>query len=248
MILFIHIPKAAGSHFRTILDRVYTPDQIVYDYGDRVAVPSSPFNADPVRWRRESNEAVRNLSPRVEMIFGHFSVTKYLDLLPQAELMTWVREPISRLISMYFYLKAQDDLPGIDHVILTAAKTVSFLEFAEIPINQNMLTRLYLHPAGLDDFSFLGIQEHFEEDLRELTAKLKWPPFAAPAERVNTNPFTDYRRAVCEIKSDRELIRKIERMNRADVELYRACVERRHRRLRTERRTWLPLWKKRPAA
>jgi hypothetical protein len=238
VILFVHIPKAAGAHLKAVLDRIYTPEQICHDYDDRIAVPSSPYHTSPVSWRRRTNDLLRTLSPRVEMIYGHFAVTKYFDLLPSARLMTWVREPVARLISMYFFLRTLEDVPGLDHVIQSAAKRVSFAEFVEIPVNQNMMTRLYLHPARADDFEFIGMQEHCEDDLSERGRRLGWPNVPRSSERVNSNPFPGYREAVREIRSDGDLIRRIERMNRADVEFHRECLDLRKRRLRAARHFW----------
>ncbi len=238
MIIVVHIPKTAGTQFKRTLAAVYSPAEIVHDYGDFPELSGSRFNSDPIGWRREANTFITNLAEDVKIIIGHFSATKYFELIPGADLMTWVRHPIPRLISNYFFLKSYEDAVELDHPILEAAKSASFAEFAEIPSMQDLMTRVFLRPTRLEDFAFVGIQEHYSEDLDYLCGMMGWSAPEATMERSNANPYPGYREAVREILADRGLIRRIERMNSTDIDFYEAAVELRRRRLESERRSW----------
>jgi hypothetical protein len=73
----------------------------------------------------------------------------------------------------------------------------------------------------LDDFDFVGIQEHFAEDVADLGRILGWPPVEIPVH----NPTTT--REYLEFRPTAELLRKIREVNQADVELYEQALERR---------------------
>lgn len=241
MIIFVHIPKTAGTHFKSVLWTVYAAGEIVQDY-DYPTLPLSKFNTDPIAWRREANKFITNLSQEVKIIIGHLSATKYFDLIPAADLMTWLRHPLPRLISHYFFLKCSERVPEWHHPVMEAAKDASFAEFVEMPVMQNIMTHLFLRTIRLQDFAFIGIHENYSDDLAYLSAMMGWPASDGPLERINANPHPGYREAVQAIMADRDLIRRIERMNRADVEFYEAAVELRQKRLRAgRRRWWLPV-------
>jgi hypothetical protein len=240
MIIVVHIPKTAGTQFRRALEAVFAPGEIIYDYLDFPLLPGSRFNSDPIGWRREANSSVSNLSKDAKVIIGHFSATKYFDLIPAADLITWVRHPVPRLISNYFYLKYHEHVGEWDHPVMVAAKSASFAEFAEIPAMQNVMTHLFLRTTRIEDFTFVGIQEHYSDDLAYLCGMMGWPVPDVPTERANANRYPGYREAVEEIMADRGLIRRIERTNRADIEYYQTAVELRQRRMRAMRRRWWP--------
>jgi Sulfotransferase family len=235
MIVFIHVPKTAGTHFRRYLESVYRPEEVVWDYRDDPAPALARCYTDPVGWRRNTRRFAQQLPVTTKIIFGNFTATKYLDLFPSTQWMTWVRHPVNRLISNYYFLKSLTDaeIPSEPHSLLEAVQSgISFAEYCEIPVMQNIMTQLFFRVLDPEDFAFIGVHEHFAEDLETLRQQLGWPGTPIIAERTNTNRYPAYAENVDAILADRGLIRRIERMNRADLAFYARAVGLRSRRVR----------------
>ncbi len=87
MLLSVHIPKTAGVSFRKILAQLYCEDfllkywQMTDAYGQ--VVTSIPAN--------------------IRCIHGHYCPEVLLPRYPAARLITWVRDPVERVISSYFH-------------------------------------------------------------------------------------------------------------------------------------------------
>src|SRR5262245_49792666 len=95
-VISVHISKTAGSAFHSVLNQVYKPAQIAFDYDDRPTDPTCPSNCDPAAWERRAEQFARALGPKVRILHGHFQATKYLKHFPQARIITWLRHPVSR--------------------------------------------------------------------------------------------------------------------------------------------------------
>ena len=198
-VISVHISKTAGSAFHAVMNQVYRPEQIAYDYDDRPTDPTCPSNCNLTEWERRTEEFVRRLSPKVRILHGHFSAFKYKQFFPQARVITWLRHPVSRLISHYFYWKS---LPPKEHVIHRALweRKLSFEEFAEIPHVQNIVARFYFRGFPLSKCAFVGIQEQYEQSLQELRQTLRWPRLKTRV--VNENQHPGYREAVQALWAD----------------------------------------------
>lgn len=222
----IHIPKTAGTAVRNVLRRLYGAD-LFEDYTDRPLDPQSIFHSDPCTWRRESDELADRLGSSHRAIHGHFAAMKYTSRFPQARRIVWLREPISWLISLYFFWR---NLPRrantLHHRLLDEG--LSFTEFTELPEAQNRFAQVFLRGVRLDDFDFIGLQEHFAEDFAELVRFMDWP--AVVPEFINANPDPSYRKHARALRSDPALIARLTRLNADDVALYRQaqCLRRRH--------------------
>jgi hypothetical protein len=230
---------------------------LVLDYGDQIANPASLFQTDPARWRRRADEFIAALPPETRGIHGHFSGTKYLSLRPRAQFITWVRHPVARLISHYFYYKEYPGDAHAPHEVHLAVKAgISFADFAALPTIRNMMTNLFLRDVSFDDLAFVGVQERYATDLAILTRQFGWPtatakpgrptqnpllmmarrlvgrsqPAAKPG-RVNENPHPGYEEEAATIRRDRSLLRKLEEWNANDMALFeRAMVASESRR------------------
>ena len=84
-------------------------------------------------------------------------------------------------------------------------------------------SRYELVPArlGLDDIDFVGIQEHFAEDVADLGRMLGWPAVEIPVRARTTTP--EY----LAFHPGEELLERIRAANEADVEFYEQALERR---------------------
>jgi hypothetical protein len=195
MILSIHIPKTAGTTFRELLQRHFR-EAICLHYYHPMDYTGRPLSEVP---------------SVVECIHGHFGAQKFLSCYFDADLVTWLRDPIERVVSEYEHLKRSPDPDsGLSQLISRGA---SLIEFAEHPYARDTQTR-YFDGVDAARFAFVGVSEKFDLELerfQEVTG------IALPkGHRVNVNPAKKAQRYTV---SSFELA-KLEQLNAQDVELY----------------------------
>ena len=86
---------------------------------------------------------------------------------------TWVRNPIDRVISNYYYFMKrirEGDTPKKQ----ANKRNYTLIEYAEQPKRRDRMTEI-LNGIALKDFFFIGIMEQFEQDLRALCQLMEWP-------------------------------------------------------------------------
>jgi len=206
-LIFVHIPKTAGSSFEAILKAVYGSEQVK-------------------RWRRDNAGSFDDLRKWPRVISGHFPLGKYAPAFPDAATITWLREPAARLFSMYFYFRN----PPTPRAPITALRKavehdgISLEEFVEL-CPKNPFTDRFLRGYSLADLDFVGITEHFADDLRDLAQKLSWPDVHVARERVTvTGEYKHFH-------PSSRLLRRIRELHHDDIELYEEALELRRSRL-----------------
>jgi hypothetical protein len=147
MIISVHVPKCAGTSFRTVLGEVCGA-RIWYNYG--------------VIFSREHARA-ELVPPGVGLIHGHFLADAFDALFPQRRLVTWVRHPVERLVSNYHHFLRSPDMRD-DCCRALHEKRLSLREFADLEWMRNETSR-YLANKPVDDFEFIGISERFNESV-----------------------------------------------------------------------------------
>ncbi len=214
-VISIHVPKTAGTTFKKVLRQIYHPEEIFFDY---------PHRGDL------RHNMLTNPKPGIKVIHGHFPSHKYDSKFPECRKIIWLRDPIKRLISLYFFWKTWQILVESDAENLAPVKesSLTFIEFAAKPEMQNIIKSKFVQEEKLIDFYFVGIQEFFSEDLHELKAMLNWPEYEL--ETQNTNPYPEYKLLLKEVLSNQEIVNKISVINQEDIELYREALSLRERR------------------
>lgn len=150
LIVFIHIPKTAGSSFRLAAEREYGPEALLFDYGAEAAQTSSLVK----HWMYDQGDP-GGLQRAIEggafrFLCGHFHREKYAEL-PDARFVTWMRDPVERLWSSYRHWRRHQGFEG------------DFATFLEQPRRQNQQARIL--GDTLDGLSFVGLTERFSSDL-----------------------------------------------------------------------------------
>ncbi|MGD1713247.1 class I SAM-dependent methyltransferase, partial [Dapis sp. BLCC M172] len=195
-LISVHVPKAAGTAFRQVLLQVYGTQGVLTD---------------------KTNMFEENMPPTIhwqtKVIEGHFRAGKYDKFFPNAKRITWLREPIRRLISDYCFRHISN--PRKDHL-----NKESLLKFAQG--NSNLMTYC-LNGKSLDYFYFVGITEYFAEDLLELKNIFGWSDYEVIYQ--NRNPYPEYVEFQKEVLSDRKLMDKLAAANSQDMELYAAALK-----------------------
>lgn len=218
-LISIHIPKTAGTSFRNTLKSVYGNEAVVR-LDIELEKPEVRVNEQPYDQRQ--------LPPWTRVAHGHFAyplLQKHFDL-PQRDipLITWLRDPVERVISNYYYLSkrlAEElDEPSKGLNILLKMER-QLMEYARDPLSCNRMSR-FLQGVPLEQFQFVGIQDHYSEDLKHLSKILDWPAYD---EFVHNRTGKSYDEVT---DQQREEIRAL---NEEDVRLYERALELREKRI-----------------
>lgn len=95
-IVFVHIPKTAGTTVRTALATAYRPEERAFVY--HPSVPDSVTTETIAGWSEERRG-------RLRLVMGHFDVGIHDHLPGPSRYVTMLREPMDRLVSLYDYFR-----------------------------------------------------------------------------------------------------------------------------------------------
>lgn len=210
-LISLHIPKTAGTSFRNILKEVYGEKGVVR------------FDINNKRVVRLNQEVYTNKNlPAAKVIHGHFAykdIKSLFDIPTDIQKITWLRNPVERVISNYFYLESR--LKTLlneeqNNLNILSKMQRSLLEYASDDINRNRQSG-FLSGISLEEFDFVGIQEDFENDLVEISKVLNWEKLPNVLHQ-NKTPLKKN-------TVDFETKKEIERLNQDDMELYKKALK-----------------------
>src|SRR6266480_4084078 len=211
-LIFLHIPKAAGTTLNRIIEWQYSPLSIF-------TIDPLQIRATPERFRTFSERRRRQL----RVVRGHM-VYGIHEFLPQgATYITMLRHPVSRLLSAYSFILRRPLNPM--HRKLKGGR-LGIEAFVRLtPNRQNLQCRIL---AGVEDvtcdqrvldiakenitksFSVVGLCERFKESLLLIAKTFDWEI-----------PYYENRK-VSKVRPALEpnVVRMIQEYNRFDMELY----------------------------
>jgi len=211
----IHIPKTAGSNFRVQMDRYCNVIGIDRgtDYDDYFA-----------GLRGAAHQCISELaSPGLSFMSGHYRYRDVKDIARlqpiEVSFVTFLREPVSRLLSDYFY--SVSTAHTSQSTFLNQYPTFE-IYLADVGQINKQLT--YLQPTDnasvadtfeslKKDFAFVGITEQFEAHFEELRIALNFPK--SPPSHDNTSLKSDER-----YKARQQFQDQIADLHREEIELY----------------------------
>lgn len=212
-LIFLHIPKAAGTTLNRILEWQYSPLEIFTMDPYRIRATPERFKRLPEGRRR-----------RLRLVRGHMFYGIH-EFLPQgATYITMLRDPVARMLSSYYFVLRRPLNPLHRKVTRERLGIEDCLRL--FPQRHNLQCRLI---AGVKDtgiagerlldmakehliksFSVVGISERFEESLMLMAKTFDWEiPFYRNCKVSKTRPQIG--------PGTVEMIRD---HNRLDVELY----------------------------
>lgn len=168
----LHIPKSGGSSFRDFLGDLYGEGlRTMYALEE-----TAPRLIDKVE-----------LEPQTRCLHGHFQADAYDHLLPGAVKVTWLRDPVERVISGYYqFLRHPQTAEDSEFNREFFESGMSLMEFAR---HDNIRSSLfwYLNAVPLEDFFLVGLTELYDDSMR-LFCHLLGVPEPAASRTINTNP------------------------------------------------------------
>jgi hypothetical protein len=214
LLAFVHIPKTAGGTVKAMLRQAYGR-RALDDAGNWLTDPDASARRlarAPEGWERWQRRGGR-------ATIGHVPYGLYLRHLPaSARYMTFLREPVDRVLSQYHSNARVRSLAPIEEVVAGRVPEVSnlatrFLCGDPDPSGTLPATALQAAKVNLRAFAFVGIQERFEESIVLLRRSLGvgWVPY------LDVHVTTDRPRVDDVSAEERALILE---HNRLDAELY----------------------------
>lgn len=215
-LIVIHIHKTGGVSLLQALEHVYGKSFSPYSFLNARPGGDSMLYTDYETRKRTWDEAVAQVPEQERILMDHMPVQLFDGLLPKAKRITWLRDPVHRVISSYIYDRWGERIISRD---------CSIQEFINLPEQRNVMT-FFTAGGDLDRFFFMGITEYFAHDLAYLAGLLGWPP-GYPTTHDNVCMDPDLKE---KLLSDPALVSEIERLNQQDCELYRRALRRTDRR------------------
>ena len=224
MLISVHLPKTAGTSFERAL-RSHFGERLRLDYA------SKPLHQGPAARRlqamgRALEHGLRGADAHTACIHGHFLPLAYrwLRSPDRRTFVTWLRDPVERLASHYQHWQRVDNPPATDvlHVRMLE-ENWSFEQFALAPQLRNIYSQ-FLWGFPLTAFTFVGISEHYAEDLAIFGRRILRSELPICEERRNPEaPQGPY-------DIDEALRRRIRSYHAADQALYERALALRERR------------------
>ena len=220
-IIFLHLPKAGGTTLRHIFYNQYG-----YLNKDEV------FTINRTKETHKFLDLPIEKKNKIKVLVGHFAFGLDNYMKGEFKYVTFMRDPIDRAISAYFYNKGHSDSDVFNAINSENLSLDEYLDKNIEPWSNNAMTK---HFAGctLEEFKgectkemyekavynlqnsciAVGLTERFDDSLKILQKKLKW----GKLEYENKN-ITPKRKEVSEIK--KSTLEKIGELNQYDILFY----------------------------
>ena len=220
LFIHLHIPKTGGTTLRDIIQRQYQSEKILM-------IPKL----------EESENILKEVSTskikQLKLIQGHLKYGIHNHFQRRAKYFAIIRDPISRVLSTYYYVLSQKNNP---QNLSTSNNQMTIYDFVQSGVNPFLIngqTQLISGKTGdidnpiieseelfslakeniENDFLFLGITEMFDETILILKNMLGWHmPYYSIANRTKKKPNYD---AV-----NPTIISFIKEHNQLDIKLY----------------------------
>lgn len=221
-LIFLHIPKTAGTTFNQILDRQYRKQNIHNILSDDTKKNMDDFCSKPAQYRHQ-----------VRLLRGHMSFGLHDSLAPGARYITILREPIARVISHYHYVvrtrhplfigkieEQQLDLErylqsGISGELQNGQTRWLAGVLDNRPLNQ---THLDMALSNIENhFDWIGLTEKFDDSLVILARQYNWLRCYYKKQNIGNKPPERLSQSAME---------KVIQLNCLDVQLYKEIQRR----------------------
>lgn len=226
-LIFVHIPRTAGTTLNYVMNRQYGPGQIYSIYTTDILGGMNAFRALP-----------RTDRLRFKLIRGHVYYGLHPSVDGPSSYITFLRDPIDRAISDYLFTKIDTYNPLSDVLVKRKLTLKEYVESGVSVWTDNVQTRLLAGEAGTEQatpfgqctdellgrakanldshFGLVGLSEKFDESSLLGRQKFGWNN----CYYVRKNAIQN-RMPKSEIAGD--TLATLQQFNRLDIALYEHC-------------------------
>jgi hypothetical protein len=222
LIVSLHLPKTAGMSFSKSLGDYFGKD-LLLDYEDAPMVKTGFERA-----RGALNASIQIADQGLQdyqCVHGHFLPVKYLLLSTTVKVtfITWVRDPVERLLSHYFYWqRSYDPRTSLPHHRKFIEEKWSLERFCLGPEFRNIYTK-YLWGFPLHNFEFIGVSEFYADDFNFFSSAYFARKIPVYQENAGGKVGKKY-------EIDESLRKKIEAYHQEDMDIYEEALKARAKR------------------
>lgn len=216
IIIFLHIPKTAGTTLFNIINNQYNIEERMVYY----PIDNPNFNKFLAQLKERLNEDQN----KVKVVYGHFPFGIQKQINKSFSYITMLRNPIERVLSTYYFIQRNFEHPLHSKVVDMNIK--EFLTSNDELIQKNVFNvqtdfisgkyppNLQEAKKNLDQyFDIVGITEMFAESLFFIKEEFGWDNIELKSFNVTKN------RPKYEQHS-KDIIELIEEKNELDFKLY----------------------------
>ncbi|MET3698891.1 sulfotransferase family protein [Bacillus oleivorans] len=207
ILIHLHIAKTGGTTFISILEKNYLPTERI------------PIYLDPIV---NKNEYIKSrLHENIKCMYGHTSFGIHQTLSMPVTYTTFLRDPIDRVISEYYFNHYRPNDTNKDSLRFNSLEEFadhpdfcnhqSKILFGKPPLPKNAFE--YIQQNINKYFSFIGITELYDESVFLMNKQFGWNNINYIKENVTLNRPK---------KEDipKSLLKKIEQNNHLDFAIY----------------------------
>jgi len=212
-LISVRIPKTGSTTLTSYLLASFGEQPIVTPPIEEAWKESSILYHNRVRSQETIRHYATELLHEHKFIHLHLPVWVWEDLFPGVPRVCFMREPLTWVISCYFFTKALGHIP----------KHMGIWEYLEIPYRQNWQS--WYMDSDINNFDFIGFQETYDEDVTELFNYLgKEQPCDQPSLNISVDPVFLSVRA--DLLKDKMFLRRVKKIFKKDYRLYEAAWQR----------------------
>lgn len=231
-LIFLHIPKAAGTTLHPVLERHYSKKNTL-SFWENVDKVVKEFPEWPLERRRQ-----------IRLLKGHMPFGLHRYLVGESKYITLLREPAERIVSHYFYVKRTPRHYLYQEVV---DRNISLSDYVSSGITEELDNGQVRLLAGIDrslpfgslgvehlelakeniekHFAVAGLSERFDETLALMAIELgwNWIPYYQNLNVTKDKPMAR--------QIDPLVLEVINNDNQLDFELYKWVFRRFEERL-----------------